>query len=241
MVRGAGARHWAGLDVTMTPGKSISLLWAAGTVERRAAIEEAHRSAVDQAPRFVEREGLVLVRSGAGGKRKDRPSDLIVARYDHYTTREGDPNIHTHAVVMNVAGARHASTRYKASHLTIEPAEVFRWQHAVGAGYRAALAEALSEQGFAFRPAGRGQYEVLGVPEALIETFSKRSRQIEALVGRAASGAQKEIAALATRSTKDFVPSGEELGGTLEGRVRRPWRRRLVGSPGAEPRSDRRA
>ncbi len=211
LVRGAGPGHWAGLDLTLTPGKSVSLLWAAGTAEQRAAIEGAHRRAVEAALGFIEREGLVLVRSGAGGKQKDRPSDLIVARYDHYTTREGDPNIHTHAVVMNVAGARHASTRYKASHLTIEPAEVFRWQHAIGAGYRAALAEALSEQGFAFRPAGRGQYEVLGVPEALIETFSKRSRQIEARVGRAASGAQKEIAALATRSSKDLVPSGEEL------------------------------
>ena len=211
LVRGAGPGHWAGLDLTLTPGKSVSLLWATGTAEQRAAIEAAHRRAVEAALGFVDREGLVLVRSGAGGKRKDRPSDLIVARYDHYTTREGDPNIHTHAVVMNVAGARHASTRYKASHLTIEPAEVFRWQHAIGAGYRAAMAEALAEQGFAFRPAGRGQYEVRGVPEDLIETFSKRSQQIEARVGRAASGAQKEIAALATRGSKDLVPSGEEM------------------------------
>ena len=211
LVRGAGPGHWAGLDVTFTPGKSVSLLWASGTPEQRATIEAAHRSAVEQALRFVEREGLVLVRSGAGGKVKSRPSDLIVARYDHFTTREGDPNVHTHAVIMNVAGSGQTSSRYKASHLTIEPAEVFRWQHAVGASYRAALAETLGRDGFAFRPAGRGQYEVAGVPQDLIDTFSKRSRQIEERVGRAASGAQKEIAALATRGTKDLVPSGEEL------------------------------
>ncbi|RYC30279.1 conjugal transfer protein [Lichenibacterium minor] len=211
LVRGAGPGHWAGLDVTFTPGKSVSLLWASGTPELRAAVEEAHRSAVEQALRFVEREGLVLVRSGAGGVVKSRPSDLIVARYDHFTTREGDPNVHTHAVIMNVAGAATSSGRYKASHLTIEPAEVFRWQHAIGAGYRAALAETLGGAGFSFVPAGRGQYEIAGVPQDLIEAFSKRSRQIEERVGRGASGAQKEIAALATRSAKELVPTGEEL------------------------------
>ena len=211
LVRGAGPGHWAGLDLTLTPGKSVSLLWAAGTAKQRAAIEGAHRRAVEAALGFVEREGLVLVRSGAGGKRKDRPSDLIVARYDHYTTREGDPNVHTHAIFMNVAGSAQVSDRYTQRHLTIEPADAFRWQKVIGASYRSAMAEALAEQGFAFRPAGRGQYEIAGVPEDLIETFSKRSRQIEERVGRGASGAQKEIAALATRGSKDLVPSGEEL------------------------------
>ena len=211
LVRGAGRGHWAGLDVTLTPGKSVSLLWAAGTAEQRAAIESAHRQAVESALGFIEREGLILVRSGAGGKHKARPSDLIVARYDHYTTREGDPNVHTHAVFMNVAGSDQNSGRYQQKHLTIEPAEAFRWQKVIGASYRSAMAEALSQQGFSFRPAGRGQYEVAGVPEDLIETFSKRSRQIEERVGRGASGAQKEIANLATRGSKDLVPSGEDL------------------------------
>ena len=211
LVRGAGSGHWAGLDITMTPGKSVSLLWAAGTTEQRAAIEDAHRQAVEAALGFVEREGLILVRSGAGGKHKARPSDLIVARFDHYTTREGDPNVHTHAVFMNVAGSDQNSGRYQQKHLTIEPAEVFRWQLVIGAAYRSAMAEALSQQGFDLRPAGQGQYEVAGIPEELIETFSKRSHQIEERVGRAASAAQKEIANLATRGSKDLVPSGEEL------------------------------
>ncbi|WP_461386835.1 relaxase domain-containing protein [Devosia sp.] len=49
-----------------------------------------------------------------------------MARFDHFTTREGDPNIHTHSVVMNVAGSPVTSSRYAAKHLTIEPERLFQ-------------------------------------------------------------------------------------------------------------------
>ena len=81
----------------------------------------------------------------------------------------------------------------------------------VGANYRAALAEALAPAGLMPRPAGRGQWELAGVEQALIETFSKRSHQIEEAVGRGASAAQKEVAALRTRAAKEDVPTGEIL------------------------------
>lgn len=211
LVRGAGANHWAGVDLTLTIGKSASVLWTAGTPEQRAIIEAAHREAVNEALRFAVREGLIVVRSGAGGKHRDRPTDLIVGRFYHFTTREGDPNIHTHCVVMNVAGSAHGGDRYRNQHLTIEPKRLFDWMKGVGAAYRSAAAERLARHGFIFRPAGQGQWEIVGIPQSTIEAFSKRSHQIEAMVGRDASAAQKEIAALVTRSSKDTVPSGPEL------------------------------
>ena len=112
LVRGAGPSHVAGLDLTFTPGKSVSLLWASGNAEQKALIESAHRAAVDDALRLIDREGLVVVRSGAAGRHKGRPTDLIVARFEHFTTREGDPNCHTHAVIMNVAASDHISKRF---------------------------------------------------------------------------------------------------------------------------------
>ncbi|HEY1945023.1 MAG TPA: MobF family relaxase, partial [Roseiarcus sp.] len=104
LVRGAGQGHWAGLDMTLTPGKSVSVLWMSGTPEERQIIEAAHAQAVDRALTFMLDEGLIVVRQGAAGVDKATPSDLIAARFTHYTTREGDPNIHTHCVIMNVAG-----------------------------------------------------------------------------------------------------------------------------------------
>ena len=215
LVRGAGPGHWAGVDCTMTPGKSVSVLWMAGTPEQRAAIEAAHRAAVERALSFVTAEGLVTVRTGAGGTDQHRPRDLIVGRFDHYTTREGDPNIHTHCVFINVAGtpANAGAGRYKSrTHLTIEPERLYAAQLGVGAAYRAALAEGLRERfGLQYREAGRGQWEVAGLPETLLAAFSKRSQQILAYAGTGASSAQREIAALATRRGKEELPTGPEL------------------------------
>jgi manganese transport protein len=56
----------------------------------------------------------------------------------------------------------------------------------------------LVEIGFSVRPAGRDQFEIAGIPDTMIERFSKRSLQIKARVGKSASAAQKEVAALAT-------------------------------------------
>jgi len=215
LVRGAGPGHWAGVDCTMTPGKSVSVLWMAGTPEQRAAIEAAHRAAVERALTFVTAEGLVTVRTGAGGTEQHRPRDLIVGRFDHYTTREGDPNIHTHCVFINVAGAPEnaGAGRYKSrTHLTIEPERLYAAQLGLGAAYRAALAEGLRERfGLQYREAGRGQWEVAGLPETLLQAFSKRSEQILAYAGTGASSAQREIAALATRRGKEELPTGPEL------------------------------
>jgi hypothetical protein len=69
----------------------------------------------------------------------------------------------------------------------------------------------LKDLGFALREAVRDQFEIAGIPEAMIEAFSKRSQQIKARVGPDASAAQKEVAALATRRDKASVPTGGEL------------------------------
>jgi conjugative relaxase-like TrwC/TraI family protein len=215
LVRGAGSGHWAGQDCTLTPGKSVSVLWMAGSPEQRAAIEAAHRSAVERALTFVAAEGLVTVRTGAGGVERHRPSDIIVGRFDHYTTREGDPNIHTHCVFINVAGApkNSGAGRYKLqTHLTIEVEKLYAYQIAVGAAYRAALAEGLRQRfDLRYREAGRGQWEIAGLPEPVLAAFSKRSEQIRDYAGAGATSAQREIAALATRRGKEELPTGPEL------------------------------
>ncbi len=205
LVRGAGDKHRAGWDLTFSAPKSVSVLWAAGDQDQRTALEAAHRAAVAEALGFVRDERLLCVRLGAGGTERQDPTDVIVGRFDHITSRAGDPNIHTHCVILNVAGSADGK------HRTLEPDELFGWQKVAGAAYRAGLSERLHELGFRVREAGRDQIELQGVPDAVIEQFSKRSHQIEAEAGRGASGAQKEMAALATRSAKEELPVGDAL------------------------------
>lgn len=214
LVRGAGPRHVAGTDITVTPGKSVSVLWAAGTAEQRAAIEAAHRKAVDEALRLMLDEGLLVVRSGAGGAVKHQPSDVIIGRFEHFTTREGDPNIHSHCVLINVAGSpiEARSGRYRANHLTTDPKGIFDAQLMLGGAYRGSLARELRECfGFKFCEAGQGQWEIAGVDQAVLAAFSKRSAQIKDYAGPNATSAQREVAALATRKGKELVPTGTEL------------------------------
>lgn len=214
LVRGAGPSHHAGTDITMTPGKSVSVLWAAGDALQRAIIEAAHRRAVTRALQLIVDEEMVVVRSGAGGALRHKPGDLIVGRFDHYTTREGDPNTHSHCVLLNVAGApaEARSGRYRYQHLTTDPEQIFKLQRMIGAAYRAELASGLAQQlGVRFREAGQGQWEIAGISQEILDAFSKRSAQIADYAGPDASPAQREVAALATRKGKEHVPTGEEL------------------------------
>lgn len=207
LVRAAGAGHRAGWDMTFSSPKSLSLLWMAGDDEQRSTILELHRAAVNDALKFLLQEQLVEVRLGQGGYIREAPADVIVGLFDHFTSREGDASIHTHSVILNVAGCKESVKKYR----TLSPERLFDYQLAVGAAFRASLASRLMQIGFVLRRVGRGQFEIAGIPEDLIEKFSKRSRQIEERVGRDASGAQKELAALATRSSKNEVPTGEAL------------------------------
>jgi conjugative relaxase-like TrwC/TraI family protein len=204
LVRGAGKRHRAGWDITFSTPKSFGILWAAGNAKQRAVLEKIQQDAVDQALQLLVGERLVEVRLGAGGHRCEIPDDIIVAKFAHFTSREGDPTCHVHCILINVAGAF-------GKYLTVEPKKAFQAQLLLGAAMRCALAERLVELGLSLKEAGRDQFEIAGIPESMIEAFAKRARQIKAAVGRDASAAQKEVAALATRRDKSSVPTDADL------------------------------
>lgn len=214
LVRGAGEGHRAGWDITFSAPKSLSVLWMAGDERQRAMLHDMHRAAVNDALHFLVDEQLVEVRLGAGGYIREAPADVIVARFDHFTSRAGDGNIHTHAVCMNISCTKESKNQPHSNRgikfLTLEPRKLFDMQKVIGRAYAASLAQRLAEKGLSPRAAGRDQFE-LGIPDVLLEKFSKRSHQIENRVGRDATAAQKELAALATRTAKDEVPVGEAL------------------------------
>jgi conjugative relaxase-like TrwC/TraI family protein len=205
LIRGSGENHRAGWDITFSAPKSFSILWMAGTPEQRAMLERLQQEAVDEALRFIVDERLVEVRLGAGGSRREPPADVIVAKFSHFTSREGDAACHVHCVLLNAAKSIDGVVR------TLEPRKTYQWQSAIGSAFRSALAERLAALDFIFRPAGRGQFEVVGIPDPVIEAFSKRARQVEQFFGRDATAAQKEFAALATRRAKANVPTRDEL------------------------------
>ena len=90
----------AGYDLTFSPVKSVSTLWAVADPHVAAQIERAHQAAVQDALRFIERHAL-FTRQGRNGVRQVDVTGLVAAAFTHRDSRAGDPDLHTHVAVAN--------------------------------------------------------------------------------------------------------------------------------------------
>lgn len=177
----------AGFDHTFTPAKSVSTLWAVGDDVTRAAVHAAHRAAVEAAVGFLGDRGL-FTRTGTAGCRQVGTRGLIAAAFDHWDSRAGDPNLHTHVVVANkvqeISSGRWLSIDSRALHHAVV---------AVSEVYDDLVADELARRlpvvwGWRHRGPRRSPgFELDGVDDALIAEFSTRTTQIdEAMTGTVA-------------------------------------------------------
>jgi hypothetical protein len=90
----------AGFDLTFSPVKSVSALWAIAPPEVATKIEQAHQAAVADALAFIEDHAL-FTREGKDGVRQVETRGLIAAVFTHRESRAGDPDLHTHVAVAN--------------------------------------------------------------------------------------------------------------------------------------------
>lgn len=110
--------------------------------------------------------------------------------------------------------------------------DIYLWQLTLGAAFRSALSAGLFRSfGFNFRRAGCDQFEIAGIPQDLIDAFSKRSKQIERTIQRfETSAVQREVAALATRESERGRSDWPLDRGPLAAGVGRFRRRSMDGS-----------
>ncbi|WP_405035263.1 MobF family relaxase, partial [Ornithinimicrobium sp. LYQ103] len=90
----------AGFDLTFSPVKSVSALWALAPADVAQQVEAAHQDAVRATLALLERE-VAFTRVGKGGIRQVPVVGLVAAAFDHRDSRTGDPDLHTHVVVSN--------------------------------------------------------------------------------------------------------------------------------------------
>ena len=183
LTRNAGGEQRSpGLDMTFSADKSVSTLWALADPELRGEIEKAHNDAARVAleetvfrycayTRIRDKEGHIQV----------LPADISVAMFQHGTSRENDPQLHTHCVIFNAART-HEDGKWRAMHQY----PVYSWAKAAGAVYRNALAWNLSERlGVKMEQYGPdgGLTRIEGMPEDLQVFWSKRRKAIVAKAG----------------------------------------------------------
>ena len=90
----------AGFDLTFSPVKSVSTLWAIAEPAVAAKIELAHQAAIMDALDFIEKNAL-FTRTGANGVRQVDVTGLVATAFTHRDSRAGDPDLHTHVAVAN--------------------------------------------------------------------------------------------------------------------------------------------
>ena len=178
LTRNAGSeRRSAGLDLTFSADKSVSALWAVADPELRAEIEKAHNDAARLAlEEMVLRHCAYTRIRNRDGEIEVLPADIAAGMFQHGTSRENDPQLHTHCVIFNAART-HRDGKYRALHQH----PVYTWMKAAGAVYRNALAWSLQERlGIRMEQYGKdGEFtRIAGMPEDLIGHWSKRRAAI---------------------------------------------------------------
>jgi conjugative relaxase-like TrwC/TraI family protein len=165
-------------DLVLRPSKSVSVLYGLGDAGTGRAVLDAHRVGLAEAVAYL--DGQLGARRGHGGAEHVGGNGLLAVGFDHRTSREGDPLVHTHLVVANrVQGP---DGRWTA----LDGRDVYRHRRAADAIYRAALQRELTRSlGVEWTQADRhGNREVAGMPTELVRAFSKRIEQVNAEVER---------------------------------------------------------
>ncbi len=164
----------AGFDLTFSAPKSVSLLYGLSERHVSATVRAVHADAVAQALDYLERRAL-CVRRGAGGLRRIGAQGLVGAAFVHRTSRAGDPQLHTHVLVANVAHGDDGAWSAPDARL------IYFHTRTAGFVYQAALRAGLGKAlGVRFGPATRGMAELEGVPKRVLRAFSTRRVEIEA-------------------------------------------------------------
>ena len=170
--RGDGEiQHHPGWDFAVNAPKSVSIMALVAGDERVLA---AHEGAVTAAISYLE-EQAQLRRRDDGKIVHETTGRILVARFTEHGSRELDPHLHTHLVVLNMTN--HADGDPLAS---LESSVMYGEQRVAGQIYRNALAYSLREAGYEIDSDPRsGLFEIRGVPKDLIDQFSQRAEAIE--------------------------------------------------------------
>jgi conjugative relaxase-like TrwC/TraI family protein len=218
------AQTVAGFDLTFSPVKSVSTLWAVAEPGVAAVIERAHQAAVNDALGFIEQQAL-FTRTGPQGIRQVNVCGLVAAAFTHRDSRAGDPDLHTHVAVANKVQT--LDGRW----LSIDGRVLFKAKVAASETYNTSLEQHLRDAlgvRFAERPGTdsgkRPIREIVGVDPRLNQRWSTRRAHINLRRGELAIQFQQDhgrpptpvealqLAQQATLQTRDAKHEPRSLG-----------------------------
>ncbi|MGW5569644.1 MobF family relaxase [Nocardia thailandica] len=168
----------AGFDITFSPVKSVSVVWALAPPNIAARIEAAHRCAIGDALRWLEGQA-VFTRVGRNGVRQVDVDGIVAAAFTHRDSRAGDPDLHAHYLIANKVRAPDGKWR------TLDSRSLYEAQVTASEIYDTRIEHHL-ETALGMRFANRGDRnvhdlairEIIGVPVDLVDAWSQRRAAI---------------------------------------------------------------
>lgn len=164
----------AGFDATFSVPKSVSEIYAHAGPDIQAVVSAAIDVAVNAGISHLE-EHAAFSRTGKGGVNQVDTEGLVVARFDHRTSRAGDPQLHAHMLISNRVKCVDGQWR------ALDARELYGELKTAGMRAQAVLRAELTDRlGVNWQPVTRhGQAEITGVPVGLMELHSKRTQAVE--------------------------------------------------------------
>ncbi|MGH9119129.1 MAG: MobF family relaxase [Acidimicrobiales bacterium] len=215
LLAGHRERRVKAIDVTLSPAKSVSLLWAFGTPETSAAVSIAVVEATEVALGFLEERAAVARRQEGGIRRRVATAGFAIATFAHRTSRAGDPQLHTHCLIPNVV------RRADGVFVAFDANPLHTWAKAAGTVFQNELQRVLTRRlGVAWGPARNGTREMVGFTRDQLRAFSKRTTAIEtrleargelAFESKRARMRADDRASIRTRDRKDKTLTPERL------------------------------
>ena len=192
--RNGNVRHRPGRDVTLSAPKSVSLTALVGG---DAEIVAAHDKAVGRTLAWIEANAVEtrMQDPASGAMVRVGGQKMVAATFRHDASRNLDPQLHTHCVIANMVRGGDGKWR------TMVDDGLYQGKMAIGAIYRAELAQGLSELGYRIEKThADGRFEIAGVPRKVVEAFSTRRAEIEAAMKARELGTPGDDPKLADRA-----------------------------------------
>ena len=204
--------HRPGRDVTLSAPKSVSL---AALVGGDVRVVDIHDRAVAATLAWIEGNAAeTRMKDPATGRMvREGGQNMVAATFRHDTSRNLDPQLHTHAVIANMVQGEDGKWRSMANE------KLYESKMLIGAIYRSELARGLSRLGYGIEKThADGRFEIAGVSRETIDAFSTRRAEIEAGMAERGMGSPSdnprlaERAALMSRAAKRDIDRGELAG-----------------------------
>ncbi|WP_178995383.1 MobF family relaxase [Paenarthrobacter nitroguajacolicus] len=170
----------AGFDLTFSVPKSVSALWALSPRNLQEQILRTHHEAIEATLAWME-DQVINTRSGRNGVAHVGTRGVVAAAFDHWESRAGDPQLHTHLVIAN-----RVQRITDAAWVTLDSRSLYKAVVAASEHYNGLLFDALhtnlgteTDIRAPAQNTHNPSQQLTGIAEALICEFSNRARLID--------------------------------------------------------------